>query len=72
MAGLFDETDEVEVIFPVPGEAEVIVHGDIVKDDLRIKKEKGLYADDVTQFLRSMSPERARETLAGTMSRAAA
>ena len=31
VAGMFNEVDEVNIIFPVPGEAEVEVHVSIVK-----------------------------------------
>ena len=33
VAGTFDHLDEVDIVFPVPGQAEVIVHGSIIRDD---------------------------------------
>jgi hypothetical protein len=33
MAGLFHKVDEVYIVFPIPGETEVGVHGGIVKDE---------------------------------------
>lgn len=41
MAGLFDEADEVNIVFPVPGEAEVGVHEDIVREEGKRKGGKG-------------------------------
>jgi hypothetical protein len=32
IAGLFDKADKINVVFPVPGQAEVGVHGAIVQE----------------------------------------
>jgi FKBP-type peptidyl-prolyl cis-trans isomerase SlyD len=34
MAGSFDKLDKVNIIFPIPGQAEVIVHAAIVQDEM--------------------------------------
>jgi hypothetical protein len=51
MAAPLDHLDEVDIVFPVPGQAEVIVHGGIVKEDEGRRKDKMMSLTEADQGL---------------------